>query len=317
MSSAGAAPRRSATVVIPAYQAEADLASALSSVCAQTQPPDEVIVVDDGSSDGTFDLARSFEDLLPLTVLRNDFNKGAGAARAMAIEKATSELIALLDADDFLLPNHLELMCETYGGPSTIVSARSLVWDEAAHTIGRAKTWDSSRPAPEDQRLAILRWNFVSIAALFDREACLAAGNFQARLVEDWELWIRMIRAGARVVAPASATFIYRSRPSSTSRSGKFGVLPDATALLEELMPTFGADERAVAQRSVRGRRALMELLAARDLVAEGRYSEARRSYARAAWLQRSFGRIAAPSRTPMLRAMAGIVVPRKAALSG
>jgi len=93
------------SVVIPAYNAEAFLGRAIDSVLGQTCPPMEVIVVDDGSADGTGDVARQFGDRVRLL---HQENAGVSAARNLGIEKARGEWIAFLDADDWWEPHRLE-----------------------------------------------------------------------------------------------------------------------------------------------------------------------------------------------------------------
>jgi cellulose synthase/poly-beta-1,6-N-acetylglucosamine synthase-like glycosyltransferase len=88
---------QSVTVVIPARNAEAYLEEAIHSVLAQSEPVSEVIVVDDGSEDGTGQIARGFGSAV--RYLRQDA-AGAGAARNRGIDAARSELIGFLDADD-------------------------------------------------------------------------------------------------------------------------------------------------------------------------------------------------------------------------
>ncbi len=94
------------SVVIPAYQAAATIARALHSVAAQTHPSFEVIVIDDGSTDNTFETVAGFSGV---TVLRQS-NSGAAQARNRGIESSQGEWIAFLDADDIWLPNHLEAL---------------------------------------------------------------------------------------------------------------------------------------------------------------------------------------------------------------
>ena len=94
------------SVIIPAYNAGATLREALDSVQAQNHAPHEVIVVDDGSSDDTAEIARSYQEVLPL-VLVQQANAGLGAARNAGIEKATGEAWAFLDADDVWGANKL------------------------------------------------------------------------------------------------------------------------------------------------------------------------------------------------------------------
>ena len=94
------------SIIIPAYNAGATLCEALDSVQAQNHTPHEVIVVDDGSSDDTAEIARSYQEVLPL-VLVQQANAGLGAARNAGMDKATGEAWGFLDADDVWGANKL------------------------------------------------------------------------------------------------------------------------------------------------------------------------------------------------------------------
>jgi glycosyltransferase involved in cell wall biosynthesis len=93
------------SVMIGAYNAAPYLGEAIESVFAQDYEPIELIVVDDGSTDGTADIARSFA---PVKVIQQE-NAGNGAARNRAVEEASGGLYAFLDADDRFTPGKLSL----------------------------------------------------------------------------------------------------------------------------------------------------------------------------------------------------------------
>lgn len=95
------------SVVIPAHNAEKHIGEALRSVANQTYEPHEIIVVDDGSTDGTAELVRNLSDVP--AVLLSQSNSGAAAARNYGIKQATCPLIAFLDADDLWVQSKLEL----------------------------------------------------------------------------------------------------------------------------------------------------------------------------------------------------------------
>ena len=97
------------SVVIPAYNAEKHIARAIESVLSQTRPADEVIVVDDGSIDGTADVIRSFGERV---ILIQQENAGASIARNAGIQAATGDWIAFLDGDDEWLPEKLKLQSD-------------------------------------------------------------------------------------------------------------------------------------------------------------------------------------------------------------
>ncbi len=97
------------SVVIPAYNAEQMIARAIDSVLAQTRPADEIIVVDDGSTDNTAKVIKSYGDKV---MLIQQENAGVSVARNTGIEAATGDWIAFLDGDDEWLPEKLKLQTE-------------------------------------------------------------------------------------------------------------------------------------------------------------------------------------------------------------
>ncbi|MEH2015434.1 glycosyltransferase family 2 protein [Nostoc sp.] len=95
------------SVIIPAYNTEAYIAKAIESALEQTLTDIEVIVVDDGSSDKTVEVVKSFTDQR-LKVIVNQQNLGVSAARNRALRAAQGEWIAVLDSDDWYAPERLE-----------------------------------------------------------------------------------------------------------------------------------------------------------------------------------------------------------------
>lgn len=94
------------SVIMPCYNAEAYVAEALESVLSQSRPADEIIVVDDASTDRTLDILTTFRDRV--TILCNADNRGPGYSRNKAIEASTGGVLAFLDADDVWETEHLE-----------------------------------------------------------------------------------------------------------------------------------------------------------------------------------------------------------------
>ena len=95
------------SIVIAAYQAESTVAEAVSSALRQTYPALEVIVCDDGSTDGTAGVLNSFGGAI--TVIRQD-NRGEAAAKNLAVRHARGDYVVVLDADDVFLPRRLEAL---------------------------------------------------------------------------------------------------------------------------------------------------------------------------------------------------------------
>ena len=98
------------SVIIPVYNGERYLLEAIQSVIGQTQPASEIIIVDDGSSDGSRAIAYSFSEV---TYLSQD-NRGTASARNLGIANAKGQFVALLDQDDTWAPNKLELQLAAF-----------------------------------------------------------------------------------------------------------------------------------------------------------------------------------------------------------
>src|SRR5512143_2667670 len=103
----GMSPRFS--VIIPAFNAASTLARAIESVRAQSWPAHEIIVVDDGSSDATAEVARQFGEAVRLI---RQANSGVSVARNMGAAAATGDWLAFLDADDSYAPDRIKLHAE-------------------------------------------------------------------------------------------------------------------------------------------------------------------------------------------------------------
>ena len=107
------------SVIIPTYNRENFISECVQSVLAQTVPAREIIVVDDGSTDGTYNILSDFgfnSISTQKTVLRYFFqeNRGVSAARNLGIREARSEFIALLDSDDLWLKSKLDRQAVSY-----------------------------------------------------------------------------------------------------------------------------------------------------------------------------------------------------------
>src|SRR6056297_2118486 len=92
------------SVIVPVYNGEKYLKSCLESLAVQTLDNMEVIIIDDGSTDDTTDIARTFEETYRHFRVVRQQNSGRSAARNRGLDMAKGEFIAFVDADDFLDP---------------------------------------------------------------------------------------------------------------------------------------------------------------------------------------------------------------------
>jgi glycosyltransferase involved in cell wall biosynthesis len=104
------------SVIIPVYNGESFLGEAIESILAQTYSPLELIVVDDGSTDRTSEIARSY----PQIIYIRQTNGGTAAARNQGIQAARGEYLAFLDSDDVWLPGKLTLQMKAFEADPTL-----------------------------------------------------------------------------------------------------------------------------------------------------------------------------------------------------
>ena len=185
------------TVVTPAWRAAGTIGRALTSVARQTVRPREVIVVDDGSDDGTSEAARAFADALAPTALKviRQENAGPGAARNRAIAEASGAILAFLDADDEWLPEKLEVSLAVFSSQPAVLVAHNMIVQDGETTA----RFDCARHLTQgmDGFAALYKRGFVATATvLCRRTAATAAGGFDRTLRsgQDYELWLRIAR---------------------------------------------------------------------------------------------------------------------------
>ncbi len=150
--------------------------------------------------------------------------------------------------------------------------------------------------------------------SVFSRETYLRVGGFSTRRKnEDWELWIRMVRAGCRVVGAPTPTLLYRQHANSLSAAD--GTLAEDIAMYEELMLTAQGEERDAIERALRRRHARSEMLAGLDAIGEGSVGDGRRRLLSAIRLDPSLrGGRSSRAGSVALRAAAALAAPRWAA---
>jgi GT2 family glycosyltransferase len=269
----GPGPLPTFSVVIAAYQAAATIAGAVESALAQSLPPLEVIVCDDGSTDDT---ARSLEPYLDRIVLIRKSQGGAASARNAALARARGDFIAVLDADDAYLPARLEAL-------AALAVARphlDILCTDAFLEIDENVVARFSEGCPfelRDQRTAILERCFC-VAPAYRRAALLKVGGFDESLPtgEDWECLIRLMRAGASAGMVDEPLYRYRFHDRSLT-SDRIATLRDRIRLLERAGRAEGlsGEERAALARSLALQRTTLTLTEA-EAALRSRSSDAR-----------------------------------------
>jgi GT2 family glycosyltransferase len=199
------------TVVIPTYNRAELLAQTLASVFAQQPAPCEVIVVDDGSTDGTLEYLESVD----VSVLRNERGGwGPGRGRNQGFKRASSEFVAFLDSDDLLLPGALErlerALDESPAAPFAFGRCLTALREEGRWRATGLMTVD---PAEMDSPLqSLFARNFVpSVGTIARTEAVRKIGGYpeNTAFAEDHYFWLRLAQL-ADPVFVSLLTCVYR-----------------------------------------------------------------------------------------------------------
>ncbi|MGB2890207.1 MAG: glycosyltransferase [Candidatus Acidiferrales bacterium] len=180
------------SVVIPTYNSAAFLEEAIQSVLGQTYSDFEVVVVDDGSTDGTEYVVRSFGDRV--SYLKQD-NRGVSAARNHGIQKSQGNYVAFLDSDDFWLPGKLAEQIPLLDRDAEL----GLVYSDWRVTSEKGVLEPSylSNLAPASGYVfdELVRSGFILTSGTVVRRSCLDdVGDFDETLsiAQDYDLWLRI-----------------------------------------------------------------------------------------------------------------------------
>ena len=191
---------RRIAVVIPVYRARY-VAECLASVFAQVVPPDQVIVIDDGSPDRDA-FERAVAPYAGRLLLLRQSNRGAGAARNRGVSATAADLIAFLDADDAWYPTFLsEQVRRLSDGDFTLVYANARVVGDGPLAGRCFMDGAPSNGHVTTEALLAQRCTVLTSSVLVRREALLWAGLFdeELRRGQDFDMWVRLVHAGAHV----------------------------------------------------------------------------------------------------------------------
>jgi glycosyltransferase involved in cell wall biosynthesis len=221
------------SIIIPAYNAAQTISDTLESVLAQTCPNWEAIVVNDGSSDATAEIAKGFAKRDVRIRVISQPNGGESAARNAGIALANHDWLLFLDADDWVSPAYLKKMTQELSSDHML---------DAVHC-------GYSRVASDGTQVAEKYWPpagdmFATLArrATFPPHACVVrkslvddVGGFDTslRTCPDWDLWQRIARTGARFGAVREVLAFYRMSPNGASLDA-YQLLKDGLRVLRQ-----------------------------------------------------------------------------------
>ena len=199
------------SVIIPCFNAEQFLSEAIDSILAQTYAPIEIIVIDDGSTDSSLEIIKSYDNRL---IWQRGANKGGNYARNLGFTLAKGDYIQYLDADDYLLTDKIAKQVRLLQ-----TSAADVVYSDWQHLVHQAdggSFLDQVRicgPKTDflESLLANERWSNLA-PILFSRESVSQSGGWDESLkaAQDRDFLISVAIAGAKFVYQPGCDSIYR-----------------------------------------------------------------------------------------------------------
>ena len=214
------------TIVVPSYNQAEYLPDAIESALEQKCP---VVVVDDGSSDGSLEIARKYEKENPLLKVISQVNKGLSSARNAGIMNSKTKYVLFLDADDILKENAVKRIMEVAEETNADIIAPSF----KCFGINNDEVILMPDPKLEDFKTA----NRIGYCQAIKREVLLECGGYSPRMTfgyEDYHLTFDLLTRGNKIVTIPEVLWLYRTKERS--------MIHEANEHSEELMSQIYKD---------------------------------------------------------------------------
>ncbi|MGE3356684.1 MAG: glycosyltransferase family 2 protein [Acidimicrobiia bacterium] len=266
-------------VVITTYQAAAYVDQALASIAGQTRPADRIVLVDDASTDATVARVRTWQRHLPIDLVVQPVNGGVARARNAGLARLDTDVVAILDGDDVLLPDHLQLLGDLHEVNGGIISPMAMFWTPGHAPRPYQRRLRGFVPPKDDQLRRLIHRNFVFVASVMSRFDIDAVGGFAEGdraqdTTADWDLWLRLTAKGCHVTQGPFPTVLYRVHAGSMASDA--GSLLRAEIQQLERARTFLPEHlETTVVEAIGNRRAELELL---EDCAGSRFEQARRA---------------------------------------
>jgi len=269
------------SVIVPVYNCAQYIGKAIESILAQTYPVHEIIVVDDGSTDGTREALEPYKASIIYVYQKN---AGEPAARNTGIRHSTAEYIAYLDADDLWLPDKLELQmqylqthpeCELVYTDMMTFDDQGII--EKSVRTSRGRVYCSGKIFPQLFRETL----FGSGSVVFRKTAAEKVGGFDETFLvgSDYEMWLRMSRSFEFGYVDKPLLMYRQHRDMSTQKLGKVPQdgMPWQVKVLKRILELFPEAERELGQSAINERLAVPYMWLGRSWMDRGDHLQARR----------------------------------------
>jgi len=245
------------SAVMPAHNAARTIRAAISSVLQQREGDLELIVVDDGSTDETADVVRSFDD--DRIVLVQQPKSGAAAAKNAGLRRARGELCGFIDSDDLWLPDFVDAtrgrLAEVEDAVLCYTDAWALDDRSGRFAVVSATHWEHppEGDVPQQQLLReLLERNFLFTSAVARRWVFDVVGPFREDLSSaiDYDMWLRIAARGYRFVCLPGRHAVYRRNQPGSISANRPARYRSLCRVLEPFADdaALTPDERAAAQ---------------------------------------------------------------------
>ncbi len=253
------AVRPTIAAVIPLYNKGPHIERAIRSALAQTDPADEIIVVDDASDDDGPALVRQFSGRVR-SLRRTEPGAGGYAARNLAIEQAESQWIAFLDADDAWSPDYLAGMRALMAGApaaGAVFASRTIVRSDGTSFVQTALAGDETTRALDFSAyvqlwLALRRSPMWTSAVVARRRALIEAGLFPAGRCArggDKDLWLRLARVAPLVGSAFVGATYFNDAANQVTRRASLNTQPCVCETIANWIDAASPAERALLRR--------------------------------------------------------------------
>jgi len=243
--------RMTVSVIVPAYNREKFIKAAIDSALNQTRVPDEILVVDDGSTDDT---PRILEEYGPPVRVIRQVNRGRSVARNVGLRHATGDAVIFLDSDDLLMPRNIEQCIGVLEDqPSVdVVYTDALFVDENLNKIASQREIQPGRPASGMVLGELARRCFLTISSMV-RRSSLGDITFEEgrECGEDYDFW-RKVAANCRFHYVDEPLMRYRCHEGMTVTSRRPEILAAELEVQRRIMamPEFIKLSRPVKARA-------------------------------------------------------------------
>ncbi len=207
-------------LLVATYNAAPFVDQTLAAIAAQTRLPDQIVLVDDASTDDTVCRARAWQSHLPLEVVVQPTNGGVSRARNTGAKLLETDLVAILDGDDLVLPDHLELLANEHHHHGGIVAPQAYFWVPGQRCTPYQRRIRGLSLPHSGQLRRLVHKNYVFVASMVSRKDFELVGGYHEGprhqdMTSDWDLWLRLVAAGCRVRQAPYPTVLYRVVPGS------------------------------------------------------------------------------------------------------